>query len=195
MANTNAPRGLVPVCYKSGKPYTGPGTKYYKGTTANMVIATGDTVLRIASTDANGYPELTRATAGAAITGVVIGIDVQPDNLTKQGALSATDTGYVMVCDDPDVLFMVQEGGSSTALAAAQIGKHIDHITALDGNTLTGQSKLQLDNGAVAADNQFRLERLADMPGNAMGQYAKWIVAVNLSTEVNKGASNLSETA
>jgi hypothetical protein len=195
MANANAPRGFTPVCYMSGKPYNSPGNRYYKdGAVANMILAVGDPVIRVASTDPNGYPCITRATTGAAITGVIQAIEVVTSDLSKAGAYAAADSGYVMVCDDPDVLFEVQEGGSGTQLTiAAAIGKHIDSITAVDGNTLTGRSKYQLDNNAVASANTWIIRGLVDRPDNAVGQYAKWLVQANLHTDINASASNTTE--
>lgn len=197
MANVNSKNGFIPWRFKSGKAYNGEGNTYYKGTTANTPIFVGDPVIRIASTDANGYPELQRATTGAALTGHVVGIYLNLNDLTKAKYLAAADTGYLMVCDDPDVLLLVQEGGSGTALAVSQIGKHINAVAAIDGNTTTGTSKYEVDNNAVSTGNTYRLEYMAEavMPGNALGQYQKVVVAVNKSTEVNAGASNLSETA
>lgn len=195
MANTNQKNGFIPYKYKSGKAYNGAATKYYKSTTANTPIFVGDPVVRITSTDPNGYPEIQRAATGSACTGHVVAIVNNPDDLTQAKYLGAADTGYVMVCDDPDVLLLVQEGGAGTALALAQIGKHIDAVTAVDGDATSGHSNYEINNGAVATDNTYRIEALADIPGNALGTYAKWVVAVNLSTEVNAGASNLSEIA
>lgn len=194
MANVNAPRGFTPVCYRSGAPYNGAANRYYKDTTANMVISVGDPVIRAASSSSpDGYPEITRATTGAAITGVVVGIEPKMSNLSQQGYLTATDVGYVLVADDPNLLFEVQEGGSGTQLAVTNIGDHIDSVTALDGDTTIGRSKYQLDNNAVATDNTWRLEGLSHRADNEVGQYAKWLVSANLHTEVNASATNLTE--
>lgn len=194
MANVNSPFGFKPVCYKDGKPYNGQARMYYKAATSAPIFV-GDPVIRIVSTNADGYPMIDRATTGAAVTGHVVGIVNNINDLTKAKYLAADDTGYVMVCDDPNVLLVVQEGGAGTALALAQIGKHIDAVAAVDGNTTTGNSNYQLDNNAVASGNTYRIEALVDAvaPGNTLGAYQKVIVAVNLSTEVNAGASNLSE--
>lgn len=194
MANINQPRGFVPVRYKDGRPYNGEATRYYKDTTANMVIAVGDPVIRVAnSSDPQGGPEITRATTGAAVTGVVVGIEPNLNDLSKQGYLSATDVGYVFVADADDLLFEVQEGGVGSALAVTNIGDHIDSVAALDGDTVRGLSKYQIDNNAVATDNTWRIEALSPREGNTVGQYAKWLVSKNLSTEVNASATTRTE--
>jgi hypothetical protein len=195
MANLNAPRGFEPVRYADGKPYTGQATRYYKDTTANMVISIGDPVIRVASSsDPEGGGEITRATTGAAITGVVVAIEPKRSDLQQVGYLSATDVGYVLVADDPDLIYEVQEGGSGTALAVTDVGKHIDSVTALDGDTTIGRSKYQIDNNAKATDNTWIIVGLSPKPDNAVGQYAKWLVKANLHTETNAGATDRTET-
>lgn len=194
MANLNAPRGFVPVNV-DGKPYLSQVNRYYKDTTANTVIAVGDPVVRVASSsDPEGGPEIVRATTGSYITGVVVAIEPNRSDLSKVGYLSSTDVGYVYVADDPKQYFEVQEGGSGTQLAVTDIGKHIDSVTALDGNTTIGLSKYQIDNNAKATDNTWVIVKLAPKADNAVGQYAKWIVKPNLHTEVNAGATNVLET-
>lgn len=194
MANVNSPRGFEPVMMSNGNPYTGQCRRYYKDSTANTVIAVGDPVIRVvSSSDPEGGPEIVRATTGAAITGVVVGIQQDISNLAKTNYLAATDSGYVFVADDPDTIFEVQEGGSGTALAITDIGKHIDSVTALDGDTTLGRSKYQIDNGAKATDNTWIIVGLSPKADNAVGTYAKWLVKANLHTEVNASATTRTE--
>ncbi len=192
MANVNAPRGFTPVKYRSGAPYNGAANKYYKS--ASVILGIGDPVIRTAtSASPEGYAAVTRATTGAAITGIVVGIDPLKSDLSKQGSVAAAVSSYVYVADDPNLLFEVQEGGSGTALAINDIGLHIDAITAVDADVVIGRSKYQIDNGAVATGNTFRLEQLVQRSDNALGAYAKWLVSPNLHTEVNASATNLTE--
>lgn len=193
MANSNQPRGFTPVKYRDGRPYMGEARRFYKDTTAG-VIGVGDPVIRVtSSSDPLGYPEIVRATTGAAVTGVVVGIEPVLGNLSQVGYLAAADTGYVLVATDPGLLFEVQEGGSGTALAVTDIGKHIDSVTALDADTTIGRSKYQIDNGAKATDNTWRIEELVHRDNNAVGTYAKWLVSINLSTETNASATTETE--
>lgn len=190
--NRDTPKGFKPVGYSSGKAYTGAANRYYKSSTAG-IIGIGDPVIRATnSSDPNGGPEIVRATTGAAITGVVVGIEPNVSDLS-QLHLASADSGYVMVADDPDLLFEVQEVSGGTALAVDNIGEHIDAITAVDANTTTGVSKYEIDNAALATDNTFRIERLVDAPDNVVGEHAKWLVKANLHTEVNASASSLTE--
>lgn len=193
MTNTSIKRGFIPVRYRSGQPYTGAANRYYKDTTANTVISIGDPVIRgTSSSDPEGGPEIVRATTGGAITGVVVSVGYDKTNLSKR-YLSATDVGYVWVADDPDLIFEVQEGGASTALAVVNIGKHINSVTALDGDTTLGISKYEIDNGAKSTGDTWRIESLVRRANNEVGQYAKWYVSANLHTEVNASATNKTE--
>jgi len=193
MANQNAPRGLTPVKYRSGMPYSGISRRYYKDATAG-ILAVGDNVIRVTnSSDPKGGPEVVKATVGAAITGVIVGIEPHPDRLGQVGYLAAADLGYVLVADDPNLLFEVQEGGTGTALAVTNVGEHIDVITAADASTTIGRSVAQLDKGALATGNTYRIEEFVQRENNELGLYAKWLVSANLHTEVNASATNLTE--
>lgn len=187
MANADTPRGLTPVHHRPDK-----YRRYYKGT-ASGIIGVGDTVIRLTnSADPEGRAEITRATAGAAITGVVVGIEPSRGDLSKLHLASA-DTGYVLVDDNPDSLFSVQDNGGATAITIAMLGEHIDTVTALDANTTTGRSNLELDTEAKATGNTFRLERLMQREDNVVGDNAEWVVSVNLHTDANASATRKTE--
>lgn len=186
------PRGFTPVRDGFGRPYNGAGNWYYKDTTAG-IIGIGDPVIRVTnSSDPKGRPEIVRATTGSAITGVVVGMEPHRDNLS-QIHLAAADTGYVFVADDPNLLFEVQEVSGGTPLAVTQIGEHIDSVAAVNANTTTGRSNYEIDNAAVATGNTWILFGLVEREDNAVGEHAKWLVKANLHTEVNAGATNVSE--
>lgn len=184
MANFDAPRGFM---------INGPllrANLYYKD--ASVILGIGDPVVRAAnSSDPKGFPEVTRATTGAAISGVVIGFEPDPDRTTVH--LAAADAGYVIVADHPDQEYLVQDNGGASGLIVTQIGQHIDSVAAINANTSTGISKYELDTEAVATDNTWTLMRLAQIPGNVVGANAKWIVKANLHTEANASASRVTE--
>jgi len=193
MANVDAPRGFEPVRYADGKPYTGQANRYYKSTTAG-IIAIGDPVIRATnSSDPEGGQEIVRHTTGAAITGVVVGIEPVVSNLNQNGYLASADTGYVLVADDPNLIFEVQETTGGTALAVTNIGEHIDSVAAVDADTTIGRSKYEIDNAAKATNNTWILLGLSPKPDNAVGEHAKWLVKANLHTDVNASATNVTE--
>lgn len=186
MANLNAPRGFTPVKYRTGQPYTGICRMYYKS--AAVAIGVGDPVIRVTnSADPAGNPECTRHTAGAAITGVVVGVVPSPTRTTPH--LASADTGYLLVADDPQLLFEVQ---ANSTLLVTNIGEHINTVTALNCDTTTGRSKFQLDAAALGAGGTFRIEGLVQKPSNDVSSaYSLWLVAPNLHTDINASATNL----
>jgi hypothetical protein len=187
MANADTPRGFTPVHQRPDK-----YRRYYKDATAG-IIGVGDPVVRVTnSSDPEGRPEIVRATTGAAITGIVVGIEPNRADLSKLHLASA-DSGYVLVDDDPNSLFYVQDNGGASGLIVTQIGEHIDSVAAIDADTTTGRSKYELDTEAVATDNTFRLERLVQREDNAVGANAEWVVSVNLHTEANASATRKTE--
>lgn len=187
----NKPNGFTPRKFSDGSPYYGMGRRYYKDTTAG-IIAVGDAVVRVvSSSDPLGNPEIVKHTVGSYITGVVVGIEPDYDNLGKT-CLAAADVGYVLVEDRANVVYEVMEAGSGTKLAITDIGKHIDSITAANANTTIGRSVDCIDNNAKATDNTWYIDGLVEgyTPGSA---YCRWYVRPNLHTEVNAGATNIKE--
>lgn len=185
MANYDAPRGFEPINLKDEHVH-----RYYKS--AAVQLGKGDPVIRSAnSTDPQGYASVTRATTGAAITGVVVG--VEPLSTRTTPYLASGDSGYVLVADWPLQEFRVQDNGGATGIALADIGQHIDSVAAINCNTTTGQSNYEIDTEAKATDNTWVLVRKDAEPNNDIGANCKWIVKPNLHTEVNASATNVTE--
>ncbi len=192
MANADTARGFTPVGYRSGQAYTGAARRYYVSTTAAL-LGVGDAVIKISSTDTlTGLPEVKEATAGSAMTGVIVGVDPKVTDLSAIGTIATGDTSYVMVADDPDLLFEIQEVSGGTPIAIADIGQHIDQ-TATTANTTLGRSTLELNNAAMDADNTFIIEGLVQREDNIVGEHAKWLVSINLHTERNASATSRTE--
>ena len=188
MANKDAPNGFTPINLLPDRVH-----RYYKDATAG-VIAVGDPVIRVAnSSDPLGYPEIVRATTGAAITGVVIAVEPIVSNLSQFGHYKAADIGYLLVADYPLQEFIVQDNGGVTELAVIHIGEHIDSVTAIDADEVMGRSKYEIDTQARATGNTFRLERLYHIEDNDIGANAVWVVKPNLHTESNASATTLTE--
>lgn len=192
MANVNNPNGFSSLGNRYGN-NKGHGNWYYKDTTAGA-LGVGDAVIRVtSSSDPLGGAEIVKATQDAAVTGVIMGFSVNRTGLTSAPNMSATDVGYVLVDDNPDSVFLVQESGSSTAFAVTDCGKHVSTITAAAANTTTGRSVDALDNAAKATGNTWILRRLCSRPDNAVGAYAKWEVQANLHTERGASATSITE--
>lgn len=191
MANSNAPTGLQPVRYRSGAPYNGAANVYYVPATDGTALFKGDPVIIAGAADTNGVPTCTRATAGSAgrITGVVVGFVPSP-NIIANGYRVASTAEYVLVADDPDLLFEIQEDSTGGALAATDIGLNAD-LAAGSGSTVTKLSGFQLDSSTAdtTATLQLRIVGIAQRADNEIGANAKVLVRINLPTETGAAGS------
>ena len=190
MANANTPQGLRPVRYASGAPYNGAANTYFVPAADSTALFIGDPVIVAGSADANGVPTATRATAagGALWTGVVVGIINTPTVTTTYRP--ASTACYILVADDPNLLFEVQEDAVGGALAAADVGLNAD-LVAGTGSTVTGKSAFQLHTStkAVTATLQMRIEGFVQRADNEIGANAKVLVRNNLPTQTGAAGS------
>lgn len=192
MANSNAPRGLIPVRYRNGSPYMGAVRTYYVPSTDANAIFPGDPVIIGGDGDSAGTPTATLATAATGrITGVMVGIRPGGNNTLIPPKYRAASTAeYILVADEPDLLFEVQEDGVGGSLAATSIGLNISLIAAA-GNAFTGTSGWMIDSSTAATTNtlQMRIIGLQQRADNVIGTTAKWLVANNLPTETGAAGS------
>lgn len=142
MPNPNKPSGLVPVSYLNGAPWTGGGRVYcIPDTDDTNAFAIGDPVDIAGGADSNGVPTITLATAGTG--NPVLGCIVSGAGALSYGSsygvpaespivIPATKARnyYVLVADDPNIIFEIQEEATGTALTAADVG--------LNGNLVSG---------------------------------------------------------
>lgn len=175
MANLNAPSGLSPVEYRNGAKWNGMARLYGVISTDTNPYYQGD-VVKIDSAnfaDANGIPFVTRASAGAAVRGVVVAVAaalpygfqggpwINPNDLTKTFRPSGAQSinYYLAVVDDPNVVFEIQEDATSTPGAAAQITKNANFTVA---NPATGVfvSGFTLNSGSYATTATLNLKVL-----------------------------------
>ena len=135
------PFGLTPVRYKSGAPYNGAANLYSvaAGETNNIFI--GDPVLISGTGDAAGIPGVVRAAAGDRMTGVVVGFgqfdgaSAGSTTAITRGYRTASTADYLLVADDPALLFAVEEDAVGGALATTDIGNNADLVGGTAGNT------------------------------------------------------------
>jgi hypothetical protein len=181
MANADRPNGLRPVRHLNGSPWNGAVRRCYVPDTDSTAIFVGDLVTSAGSGDADGVPSVAQASAGGAVRGVVTGIEVLGTNLESPYRVASTER-YVYVCEDPDVVFEIQEDSVGNDLAATHIGNNGD-VTVAAGNTTSGASGMELDSSNVnstgtgaATLNVLGLVQRAD---NEIGSNAKWEVFIN----------------
>ena len=185
MSNTNSPFGLIPYMYLNGTPWNGKTSTYYIPVGNATALYKGDKVKLASSGSSDGkYPDIVKADAGDLSIGVVVGFGYDPDLMidiaTPARNYCPTLTAmYAFVVDDPNVIFLAQEDSDGAALAITAIGENVDLVYAA-GSTTTGQSGSMLDSSTHnTTTSELRLLRLADVPGNAIGNYAKWLVKFN----------------
>lgn len=196
MANVNAPFGLRPVRSLNGAPYNGQ-CNFYFATGATGVIAPGDPVVMAGSANTSEFggfqagtlPTVTVALDGAGdpILGVCVGVQsVTRDSLPYRE--TSTDR-IILVADDPQLIFQVQEDAGGTALAAADVGQFVVFKVGT-ASTVLNRSAWTIDTATApntTATFQALLWRLASMPGNAIGAYAVWEVLINNHQLANIG--------
>lgn len=194
MANSDTPMGLKPIRHGNGAPYNGAYSEYYVPSTYATALYIGDPVIVTGTSNTSGYkgnepgtlPEINKATAagGNYITGVIVGFEPLPGDLTKTYNAASTER-IVYVADDPDLVFEIQEDGDTTPLAATSASNNADLIYTHSGSTATGQSGAELDSTTIntTATLQLRVKRLVNRVNNSIGAYAKWEVMINLHTQ------------
>ena len=189
MANAVRPSGLSPARYLNGAPWNGAGNVYcIPNTDDSLAYAIGDPVTLAGSADANGIPTITLATAGTgnSVLGAIVAT-----NASKFGGqygvpasdpivipVTKTKDYYVLVCDDPNVIFEIQEVSGGTALTAAEVGLNANLVSGTNNGYVSGW-ELNNSGEAVTATLQLKILWLAPRSDNALGEHAKWHVLIN----------------
>ncbi len=190
MANLNAPFGLKPQNL-NGTTWSGQG-KLVRIPSAQGAIYIGDPLIPLGTTDANGVPDVGIAVAGAThiIVGSFLGVCNGPAGsgvtMLQSSPVyhAASVAGYAFICDDPNVMYTIQEDSDGGAIAITTGGYANGNLIAgAGGSTVTGMSSWMLDSSTVATGNatyQVKVIGLTRGPDNAIGNYARWNVFINL---------------
>lgn len=209
MANQNKPMGLTPRKYLNGADWDSRGNLYYIDYTDTNAYYPGDLVTLHAGLDGvSGLQTITLSVASSteAALGVIMAIGaspsettsnrggpyIDPTNLTLTYApATKTKNYFALVCDDPNVIYEIQEGGGATTLTKTATSKNAYFLYAAPatGVYLSGTT---LDNGTtsgntVGTSNAFTLkimglQQIIDPYAgtyNTFGLYAKWLVMIN----------------
>lgn len=180
MANTNAASGATPLRYLSGAAYTGAVNRYKKE--ASVVVAPGDFVVLTGTAETTtGIPLVTLAAATGTITGCVVAIEPVRSNLSQKH-LGTGDSGYVLVADEPDLLFVMQEDSVGGAMAVTAVGEFVDVVYATADTTI-GLSKNMIDSSDAGTGDNLRIIECLQREDNEVAvAYAKWVVLINEHT-------------
>lgn len=176
MANLNAIAGLRPVRYLSGAPWNGQTNLYYIPQTDTNAYAIGDPVSTTTGAYRSGAPQVTIGVPGTAVRGVVVACGTQPQDLGKIVIPTNKLFNYfIEVCDDPQVIYEIQESGSGSPLTAASTSLQANFAIGTNNGFCSGA---YLNNATVAANAalDLNLMRLCPYPNNSFGLYAKWWV-------------------
>lgn len=183
MANSDTPFGFKPVRKIGSQPHSGGVNRYYVATGDSNNIFIGDPVDDSGTGDTTGVPGVVRATAGSGgyVRGVVVGIENNTSDNLSRTYRPASTAAYLLVADDPDEEFEVQEDSDGNALDQTAIGSNIDFVIG-SGSTTTGLSATELNSDTADTTNtlQCRVLGIVERPNNEIGTNAKWRVRFNL---------------
>lgn len=192
MPNLQGPRGFVPSCYRDGSAWTGGGRMYHIPAADTNQYNPGDAVKSSPNADANGIPDVTKITNGTdTVRGVILGIFVsQPGSpslvgnnldLTVQNTPAAGKQHdyYVLVADDPSVLFELQDDGLAALTATASNKNASFTVTNPTSPQQNSATVLNTASVATTAALPLRLMGLVQKPNNQFGAYANWLVMFN----------------
>lgn len=182
--NTNAPFGARPVGHVAGAPYNGQSNLYYVVANDGSAFHIGDFVKSAAQGDANGVPGIELAAGTDTVRGIVVGVlGVYPGvtqagaalNLEQSGYVSATEAGarYVLVADEPDLVFEIQCGSAATNLVVTKLNNNFSLTVTAPSPTTNPISATIVDNSTIATTNtlKFKMLGLVRAPNNAVGAY------------------------
>ena len=186
MANSNTPRGLVRLRDAGSGKESGGVNMYHVAAADATALYIGDPVVKTGTADTAGIPTVTRAGATGAVTGVVEGF--VPDGTTNMlGYRPASTAGYVLVCDDPNEVFEIQE---NAGLAATAVGLNANMATG-SGSAYAKRSGFVLDAATALGTATLQLKILGTSPraDNTFGEaYNKLLVKINNHTEASASA-------
>lgn len=183
MPNTSHVMGLRPI----EQPFGNIRCNYYEA-------ATGAALYMYQPVDLNSSGRIVAASwnSGNLIVGSVVGFaDDSFCPLPNPYLAANPGFGYtvnsaglvkVLVADDPNQHFVIEEDTGGSALDAQSVGAGASFIfQATTGNNTSGMANAVLDRSGIdtGALQQFRLIKKWDKPDNAYGNFCKWVVKIN----------------
>lgn len=190
MANAVSPFGLKPVRHRNGAPFNGAARVYSVAAGNGTAIYVGDLVTLAGTSqtiDGVVYSDVVQSATGDVFQGVVIGVLPTTQDSLKYRA--ASTQRLLLVADDPDLLFEIQEVSGGTPLAANDIGLNANVVVGT-GSTVTGLSGMELNNATEATTNTLdvKIVGFVNRADNEIGEHAKWLVALNRHRFANQVA-------
>jgi len=144
LPNVDSPNGLRPVRTIGGSPYNGSCNRYFVPSTDGTAIYLGQPVKLVGSATADGVSHVTAMTTTAdVVCGVVVG--VEPDTADSLLYRAASTARYLLVADDPNLLFEIQSDGVGGVAAVGEVAD----VTGFSGSTSTGRSNMEISNSTI----------------------------------------------
>lgn len=184
----NARGGLLPVNFPYGHIRT---TLYKLTTSATAAVFIGQPM----DLDANGQVVPAGVGNATSLIGPALGftdtskagLPSSMTDLTQGGYLPANKDAYVVIADDPDQLFQIQEDTGGSALTQSAVGNTLNLVPRTSsGSTVTGYSTFEADRSSVVATDSGQLQIVgivdtmnSDGTANDFGNYAKLLVRIN----------------
>jgi len=214
MSSVSRINGFRPVKTITGSPYNGQGNIYYLDATDATVVMVGDAVKlggfsgNADARAASGVPTVTRVSSATDIPiGVVIGFlfsgvgdaqNIPPvTNLNTPIYRTANQARYVLVCDDPNIVYETQFAGTSQSAATITSNVGLNGQFLINaGNTSSGASGMQLDITGLATTATLPLKivgfpaRPDNLPGDTYFSY--WVKLNATSMSQGTGAAGVS---
>lgn len=197
MSQVSKINGFRPVKYLNGASWSGGGNVYFVPSSDATVIMVGDAVaLAGDARAATGTPTVTRLASATGIPlGIVVGIiftgmgdtqNVPPvTDLNTPIYRRANTDRYLLVIDDPQVVYEVQLAGAGPAAATVTAAVGLNgQFTLTAGNTTSGTSGMQLDSAgqATTATLPLKIIGLPNRPDNIPGDpFISYWVKLNTS--------------
>jgi hypothetical protein len=197
MANISKPCGLKPVGYLDGSPWNGQARKYF-ATAPAAGLFVGDPVTLSGTGDAQGIPGAVIGVAGSAIIGVVVGVLPTQAGVSQVAttldltsrSLAANATGYILVADDPAILFEIQDGMTSTFAQVTDIGQNTNFLIAAGTNVYSDSGTTTATTVTGTTTANLKILGFSQREDNTPGtQYAKLLVKINNHVFVGTGTA------
>ena len=197
MANVSRPRGMRPVGDLTGAAWNGKANVYRVNANATDAIGIGSVVMLSGAADdgGEGLPcavkfvgELDDGGAGGTSGSVPLGVVVGVQMSTAVGASldlpqyrAGSTSRLLLVCDDPNALFEIQEDANGGQYTAANVGLHAA-LTADTPSATTGFSNQEIDTSTAGANASFPVKVISfarRIDNEVSTSYAKLIVKFN----------------
>lgn len=166
MANVARVNGFKAVKYVNGAVWNGQANTYFIPSSDSTAVAVGDVVKLTGAGDSQGVPAVARIANGSTDVpvGVVVGLVIDPTNLNTPQYRVASTNRYVLVADDPNIVYEVNCSG--TAAYATDPGLNTGVSLGAGVSTTTGNSSMQADLATKATTSSlpFRIIGFVQRP-------------------------------